>query len=224
MSIELDTDDLNDEIGGINFGTVSDIAKAYGLNADDLHDEINAINHAYLFHRCPLPKPSEDPIPELVQMAQNLLVGCRAQREFDRLEATAQVFDDKDFVDAGDYVGDLLASLETLGHLLAHAPRHGGKRPLDVNEFFAVRKLGKFWEANRPDRPITEKFDGARALSLGGAFVCDVIECVIAECRTFTNNIATELDDFDARTREIRSSVTTQIRNYVAERRAAKKR
>lgn len=212
--------------------TINVIAAAYTVDADALYDTVNAIRMEYNFFKCDLPKPTEDIIPLLIEFSQKLLTGCNEQGVLDRLIATAQAYDDKDFVESEDYVTEMTESLERLARLLAHVPLHGGKRPMDVNEFFAVRKLCKFWEAQPKegigsngklgpiDRKLTEKFSSGEASSKGGAFVCDVIECVIAEARPFKRGNTT-LDESNEYAAEVRASVSTQLRNYVNERRSA---
>lgn len=204
-----------------NFMDAAEIAKKYGLDEDELDEVINSINHAYYFHRCPLPKPSEDPIPALEKMALNLIAGCRDQREFDRLETTAQAYDALHFLDAEEHVEKLIGNLEALARLLAQVPRHGGKRPMDVNEFFAVRKLCALWEKNHPEDPVTSERQNGIPTSMGASFVCDVIECVISETRSFKKPLIQEREhDFSS---VVRGSVMTQIRNYIQERGAAQK-
>jgi hypothetical protein len=205
-----------------DFEAVVDVASAYKLDADDLDQFANAINHELLFHTSPLPKLSDDPIPELTRMAQSLLAGCRASQEFARLEATAQAYAGKDFIDSGDYIDELLVSLEQLARLLTRAPKHGGERPLDVGEFFIVHKLCRFWETHYPNSPVTEKFVDGEARSAGGAFVSDMIECIIVRVRPFRKG-STAFDTSNKDTVEIRGTVITQIRNYLKEKRAPQK-
>lgn len=205
-----------------DFEAVVDVASAYKLDAEDLDQFANAIFLELMSNPCSLPKPSQDPIPELTHMAQSLLEGCRAEQEFSRLESTAQVYDGKDFVDSAEYIDELLASLGQLTRLLTRVPRHGGKRPLDVGEFFIVHKLCRYWETNHPNSPVTEKFVDGEARSAGGAFVTDMIECIIICVRPFCKG-STAFDTSNKDAVEVRGTIPTQIRNYLKEKRRDKK-
>lgn len=200
------------------------IAEAYRINkAEDRVALVELAENIYMQYdpQSQPPKLTDDPIPGMREMARTLRDLCQNRRERDRMITAAEEFHGHDFTTSADYVSDMIEPLASLSRLLDDVPVNAGGKPRDFAEYFVVRKLCEFWKSLDGERKLSAKFynenEGGEAVSEGGRFVCDIIECVLAKNRSF----GTGMKDPDDHAVNCRKSLRAQIRRYVEEVNAA---
>lgn len=205
---------------------IEEIAAYYVVDVESLDELIHNVAFEYN-HGTPVPSPKEDPIPQMVEMARSLRSMIWAPREHGRIYDTIMAFRGHSFATAEDYFADMMDALDHLVALLEDVPMNKGGKPRDIQEFMIVRKLCNFWkslpETYPGERQLNERFEDGEPMSRGGAFVCDIIECMVAETRPF-RKADWKLHTPDERATTVRKSLQTQIRNYIVENRTLKKR
>lgn len=163
------------------------------------------------------PNLADDPIPRMREMARTLHNLCQNNRELRRMRAAAQTFHGHNFTTSAEYVDEMTVPLGSLSRLLDDVPVNAGGKPRDLIEYLAVRKLCEFWKSLDGERKLSAKFykenEGGEAETEGGRFVCDIIECVLAQNRPF----GAGMKDPDDHAVNCRKSLRTQIRRYVEE-------